>query len=258
MKEVFETYAAIYKQGFMPIFVKDDRDTAMLLEACRKAGVKAIEYTLRREDAHEVIPSLAASFPDMKIMIGSVLDSGYIVNQIRRRNPQLMTFEQLAKCGVHGFVSMFEFSTETIMKYRNSHLLVPCAYTPNEAFRMIKDGAHLIKIVEDLSLVRRTRAAPSHGFCPIFVTGGMNPSRIPEAIGAGAVCIASGFDLLLKGLPQDVSSDQVAEIILQYIAAVNTARRKSYPELMAKIDAGAPDWTDCMPHYNAVDEMEGL
>ncbi len=251
---VFETYSTVYKQGFMPIFVKDERDTSMLLDACRKAGVKAIEYTFRRQDAHEVIPSLPASCPDMKILIGSVLDSERIIKQLHRKNPQLMTFEQLAGCGVHGFISMFEFSSETINKYRNSHLLVPCAYTPNEAFRMLNDGAHVIKIVEDLSLVRKTRAEPSHGFCPIFVTGGMNQSRIHEAIDAGAVCIASGFDLLLKGLPKNVSSDQVAEIILQYIATVNIARRKCHPELMAKIDADAPDWINFAPHYQPFPE----
>lgn len=258
MQKLFETYAAVYKQGFMPIFVKDGRNTSMLLEACRKAGVKAMEYTLRRQDAHEVIPSLTASFPDMKILVGSVLDSELIVKQIHRRNPQLMTFEQLAGCGVHGFISMFEFSSETINKYRNTHLLVPCAYTPNEAFRMLKDGAHIIKIVEDLSLVRKTMSAPSHGFCPIFFTGGMTQARIPEAIGAGAVCIASGFDLMLKGLPDNVSSDQVAEIIIQYIDTVNVARRKSYPELMAKIDAGAPDWIDFVPHCHFFNNINGI
>jgi 2-keto-3-deoxy-6-phosphogluconate aldolase len=258
MQKLFETYAAVYKQGFMPIFVKDDWDTGMLLDACRKAGVKAIEYTLRRQDAHEVIPSLPASCPDMKILVGSVLDSERIIKQLHRNNPQLMTFGQLAGCGVHGFISMFEFSSETISKYSNTHLLVPCAYTPNEAFRMLRDGAHIIKIVEDLSLVRKARAAPSHGFCPFFFTGGMTQARFPEAIDAGAVCIASGFDLMLKGLPKDISSDQVGEIILGHIAAVNTARRKCYPELMAKIDAGAPDWIDFAPHYHFFTNINGV
>lgn len=36
---------------------------------------------------------------------------------------------------------LFEFSPETISEYRNTHLLVPCAYTPNEAFRMLDAGA---------------------------------------------------------------------------------------------------------------------
>ena len=248
--DVLEIYKTVYKQGFLPIFVKDNFITANLLEGCRKAGLKAIEYTLRREDANVAIPKIISEYPEFTVMVGSTLDSDEIVNRMKHKNSQLLTLDELDKMGVHGFISMFEFSAETLKRYSKSHLLIPCAYTPNEAYKMVKDGAHFIKMTgPDLSLIKQTRMAPSHGFCPIFVTGGMSIEKIPLAIEAGAVCIASGFDLMLKGMPDDTASGQIADILVQYVDAVKKAREKIYPEMMGKINAGDDSWLQEVPHY---------
>jgi 2-keto-3-deoxy-6-phosphogluconate aldolase len=53
---LFDVYRAVHTQGFLPIFVKDDFQTRTLVEGCVEAGMKVIEYTLRREDAREAIP----------------------------------------------------------------------------------------------------------------------------------------------------------------------------------------------------------
>src|SRR5438046_1863577 len=45
---VFEAYRAFHDQVFMPIFVEDGYDSKLLIEACVAAGMKGIEYTLRR------------------------------------------------------------------------------------------------------------------------------------------------------------------------------------------------------------------
>ena len=64
---LFEKYRKVIHQAFIPIFVKDCFDTEVLLEGCRLAGVEVLEYTLRREDAHFVIPTLKKCFPDTLI-----------------------------------------------------------------------------------------------------------------------------------------------------------------------------------------------
>ena len=251
---ILTIYKTVWQQGFMPIFVKGDWETEKLVEGCMKAGLKAIEYTLRRQDANHAIPKIIKQHPELTVLTGSVLDNSEIITQLKSKNPQLATMDELAEWGVDGFVSMFQFSADTIKKYHQTHFIAPCAYTPNEAYGMLQNGAHIIKIVNDIELVKKTRSAPSHGFCPIFFTGGATLEKIPEIIDAGAVCVASGFDLLLKDKPDDISSDEIAEIITQYVDVVQNARRKKYPELMKKIDTGDSDWMNFLPHYHNIKE----
>ena len=223
---MLETHKEMLQQGFVPIFVKDDRNTEKLVEACIKADLKVIEYTLRRKDARQAIPQIIKDNPELKVVVGSTLDSDEIINSLKPENPQLATLDEIAEWGVHGFISMFQFSTETILKYSNTHFLAPCAYTPNEAYRMLQDGAHIIKVIIDLNLVKTIRSAPSHGFCPIFFTGGCKLEKIPSIIDSGATCIAAGFDFILRDKPDDISSDEIATIIRQYVDIVQTTRRK--------------------------------
>lgn len=251
MKQDVKTiYETVYKQGFLPIFVKDDFDTDNLLEGCRKAGLTAIEYTLRREDANVAIPKIISEYPEFTVLVGSTLDSDEIINMLKQKNPQLLTLGELDKMGIHGFISMFEFSSETIKKYAETHLIIPCAVTHNEAYRMLKDGAHIIKLIgPGISNIKNARNAASHELCPIFTTGGITLDKIPLAIEAGAVCIASGFDLILKGMPNDTSPDQIAAKLVKYVNAVKKARETFYPKMMKKMNSNEDSWLEEVPHY---------
>lgn len=251
MNKVFETYHLMYQQGFVPIFVKDDFNTESLLEGCVAAGVKIIEYTLRRPDAKEMIPWIRKNYPDLKLVVGSTLDCDKIVNKLKKKAPQLMTLDELADIGVDGFVSMLKFSEDTIRKFSQTHLLVPSATTVNEAYELVCYGAHMVKMMgPGLDLVKGSRKKPVHDFCPIFVTGGMSPTAIPTAIDAGAVCIGSGFDLIMKGHSPDVKSEQIADGIKEYIQSVKESREATYPEMMRYIDEPSEQWLDSLPHYH--------
>ena len=83
---------------------------------------------------------------------------------------------------------MTGWSEESIRRYRRNRLVIPSAFTVNEAFFQIKAGAHLANLLgPDLGLVARCRMPAAFGYCPIMVTGGMTPEPIPAAIEAGAV-----------------------------------------------------------------------
>jgi len=105
MTRLFETYRAIHEQAFVPLFVHDDRDSRLLVDACVEAGCRVIEYTLRRADAHVMIPWIRRQFPRLHILVGSTLDDDGVVRRTRRRHPQLRTLVELADMGVDGFVS---------------------------------------------------------------------------------------------------------------------------------------------------------
>ena len=256
MDKVFLTFRALCKQGFVPIFVKDDLDPKKLVEGCAAAGIEVIEYTLRRPDAPEMIPWIKTNFPELKILVGSVLDNERMVKQLRRHHPQLLTLEELVELGVNGFVSMEIFSAETIEKYSKTHLLVPCASTCGEAYELMGHGAHMIKFLgPDLSLVKRISQAPLHGFCSVFVTGGMNLERIPEAVSSGAVCTAAGFDLILQGQPGDISVADIASVLKTFTAAVDSARREYHPEFTELIDDSRKRWLDSLPFFHQFEDL---
>ena len=180
-----EVFKAVVRQGFVPIFVAGTRDVEVQLSGCRDAGLRVIEYTQRREDSAQMIPSIVRRYPDMRVLVGSTLDDDAVVRSLTRRFPHLRTLSQLAALGASGFVSRMSFSAETCRAWRATHLLMPCAGTVNEAYRQFCLGAHIIKVVRsDYEVVRQLATTPAFGFCPLFVPGGMNlePANLLETL----------------------------------------------------------------------------
>lgn len=173
-------YKVLLEQGFLPILVADGVDALFEVEAAVNAGFKAVEFTLRRPDARVMIPEIRKRFPDLLLLVGSVLDAPKVVKNLQHKNPQLMLVEELADCGVDGLVSMLDFSDETIAKYQNQMLLMPAAATPAEGLRLFEKGVHFIKVITPyLPTINSLTAAPSFNFAPLLVTGGMNLETIP-------------------------------------------------------------------------------
>ena len=251
MARLFEAYRAFHEQGFVPIFTEDGFDSRVLVEACLLAGMKGIEYTLRRHDAPEMIPWIRKNFPDLFLLVGSTLDDERIVRKMRKKHPQIRTLAEVTLWGVDGFVSMLGWSVESIRKYSPTHVIAPSAMTVTEALQQTGAGAHFQKLLgPDVSLVKLCRNDASFDYCPILVTGGQNLERIPQTIDAGAVLVGAGFDLTLKGLPKDVGAQQVAGILRQYLAVTAEARARKFPQMTAAIGKDRQTWLDALPHYH--------
>lgn len=251
MARLYEAYRDIHRQGFVPIFVAGGFDSRMLVEACVEAGCSGIEYTLRRPDADRMIPWIRENFPDLHLLVGSTLDDERIVRKMREKHPQLLTLSEIEKHDVDGLVSMVGYSLETIRRYAGRRIIIPTAMTVTEALQQTGAGAHFIKLSgADLGFVRRVRGAATFGFCPCFVTGGMIPERIPEAVSAGAVLVAAGFDLILKGKPEGISRGEVAKLIRTYIDVTRKAREETFPEMMRTDPSNRKAWLDSLPHYH--------
>ena len=249
MNRLLQTYRAVHQQSLMPIFVADDFDSKTLVEGCVAAGLKCIEYTLRRSDAKTMIPWIRRHYPDLILLVGSTLDDDTIVAQRRERYPQLMTIDEIAQIGVDGFVSMVGWRRETIEKYAPTHLVAPTSGTLSEALQSVGAGAHFVKMAgDDLSLVRRCRGAAAFDFCPVFVTGGMTVERIPYAFDAGAVVVGAGFDLMMKDYGADASASDVAAALRPYLQAAHNARAEFWPEI--EDEAEDQQWLASLPHYH--------
>ena len=253
MNVLLKKYRKVLEQCFVPIFVRDSFDTEILLRGCELAGVNALEYTLRREDAHEVIPQLKQRFADQVVFVGSTIDDEKIVAQMKRKFPQLLTMAQLAPY-VDGFVSMLPYSDETLCRYAPSHLLIPSAETSGEALRQMKSGATVIKVCgPELALVKKLHALPTFHYCPTFFTGGATLERMDEVFAAGNILVAAGFDLLLKGVnPDELTAEYVAEKIRMYIDAAQAARAKAMPMLRNMADMSDEAFIQAIPNYISV------
>jgi 2-keto-3-deoxy-6-phosphogluconate aldolase len=251
MTRLYDAYRAVHDQCFMPIFVKGDEDSRMLVDACLEAGCTGIEYTLRREDAAEMIPWIRKTYPDLFLLVGSVIDNDVIIAKQRRKNPQLRTLAEVADMGVDGFVSMLNWSEASIRKYAPTHLVMPTCMTVGEALFQIGAGAHFAKMLgSDMDFVKRARGAAAFDYCPIIVTGGMDIERIPLGVEAGAMLFASGFDLTLKDCADPADQSAVAATVRNYIDVAQKARAAKWPELAAVEGADKKVWLDALPHYH--------
>jgi 2-keto-3-deoxy-6-phosphogluconate aldolase len=254
-KSLLAKFRKTFEQAFVPIFVKDEFDTETLLAGCELAGVSVMEYTLRRPDAHKVIPTLKNRYPDKVVYVGSTLDSEEIVAQMREKHPQLLSVGELAPF-VDGFVSMLPYSNETLEKYRSTHLMIPTAETSGEALRQMSHGATVIKVCgPDFSFSKKLDAAPTFNYCPTFITGGVNHERMAEAYEAGNILTAAGFDLILKGEdPATLTPEKVAEKLSVYLAAAKEAREKAQPWTKGAAALSDEDFLAVFPHYCSVKE----
>ncbi len=162
-----------------------------------------------------------------------------------------MTVAELADLGVDGFISMLNWTEASIRRYASTHLIMPTASTIGEAFDQTRWGAHFQKMPgNNLDLVRQCRLSPAFDFCPILVTGGQTPERMPETIQAGAVLVASGFDLMLKGM-EAPTVDRVAGVLRHYRDSAHAARAACWPELAAKEGtASDEEWLSALPHWH--------
>lgn len=248
--KLLKNYRKIYEQAFMPIFVHDGFDTQTLIDGCLLAGVGAVEYTLRRPDAHTVLPTLKDRMQGVTVLVGSTIDCDKVVKQMRQKNPQLMTIGEIAPY-VDGLVSMLPYSDATIKKYKDSHIIIPTAETSGEALRQIDSGATFIKVCgPDFSFSKSLHAAPTFNYCPTFITGGVTTGRMVEAYEAGNVLTAAGFDLILKGEdPKTLTKERVCEKLLAFINAAKQARAEVCPQLKNVEDMTDGEFIAALPNY---------
>ncbi len=250
--EIFPAYRALFEQAFVPIFVKDAFDTATMLEGCRLAGVRVIEYTLRREDADRVIPTLKKAEPNRFVFVGSTLDSERVVRKMKEKFPQIMTIPEILGHGVDGIISMLPMQPQNIAKYAERAVVIPSAETLGESLAQVDAGAHFIKrLGTELDRVKLSRAAPTFDFCPLFVTGGVTVERMPEVFGIGGMVVGAGFDMLLKDIrPETLTPEMVAGRLTAFISAAKAARAKAWPQLAGLETLSDAEWLSRLPFYH--------
>jgi hypothetical protein len=101
----------------MPIFVNDRLDAVELAGICVAAGFKAVEITCRISRVLKEIKSVKMTYPELLVLVGSVVDDGVLLPFLKSRQEDFPSMEQLAAVGADGFVARLPFSEVTLRKY---------------------------------------------------------------------------------------------------------------------------------------------
>jgi len=255
---VRESYVAVHRQGWLPIFVRDAFDAVFLADVCAAAGLPVIEITCRRPGVVEEIRRIRKRHPGLCILVGSTVDSDAMVRFLRRRIEGFPTLAELADLGVDGFVSRLPFADETIERYRRTHLLIPAAESAAEAYLLVAKGAHFAKFYAAWmfggpAYVRTATAAPTHGLLPILVTGGVTKETILPYLEAGAALLGGGFDMMLgenyTRQQQEPCRDGLICVVASYRDAVAAGRERVAPELARAVTDA--DYVAAITHYHS-------
>lgn len=233
MKTLKEKYCLVHKQGFVPIFVNDSFDAVQLAQACLEAGATAIEITCRRNNVKDEIKRIRKAFPDLLIMVGSIVDDGPMLNFLKTRRPDMPSLEQLTQLDVDGFVSMMPISIGTIQKYSSTHMMVPGVETFADAVAAVQAGAHFAKFFTASNQggpkrIALANCAAMHSLIPIFVTGGVTLDKVKPYVQAGTALLGSGWDVLLgdqyKNMQKNPDIKHLAAALKQFLDEMAESR----------------------------------
>lgn len=246
-----QVYRSVHTQGFLPIIANDDMDFRLLVEAAVRAGCSTLEYTLRCKNAAAELQWIRENHPELHVLVGSVIDGDSLVEKARVHHPQLLTLQELADFGVHGFISMFGFREETLRRLSSTHLMIAPAYTLNEAHRGLLAGAHFCKILgPNLDMLKLFSAAPTFGMIPAMVTGGMDLANTALAIKTGAVLVGTGFELMLRPHGAVSTVQDIANVIAEYLEVTQKARAEILPKSDQCSHASIGEWLETISHHH--------
>ena len=241
-----ETLNALLCQGWLPIFVHDNYDSKVLVEAAVAAGCRCLEYTIRRHDAAKMIPWIKKEYPEAKVLVATLVDGPRAEAHLAETAPNFLSVQQAVDLGCDGLISYLGFRAETYAKFGDDLVIIPAVATPQEALNQFELGATMIKIADpDKSpIIVKVMRNNTHRLFGILVTGGMRVEVIPDYVEAGALVCAGGFDLYWPELGQDAPPEQIAVKVREHLDAVAAARKRYMPDLAEAIADGQTNLLD--------------
>ena len=242
-------------QGFVPIFVNDERDVRKLVEAAVNAGCDVLEYSCRRADAREMIPWLKREFPHVAVLAATLVDSPRLEQFLTARGQPFLTIAAASDLGADALVSFTRFRPPTYERFGADLVMIPGIHSANEALDQIDLGADLLK-TSVLTVTGKefisTVSIPTHRALPFFVSGGVTAANIGTFIQQGIAVAAAGFDVLVpdKTARDDELPRLGAAAIAHMLSCVREARANHQPALAAAIKEGRSDVMACGPWYS--------
>jgi len=197
-------YNTLIRTGLVPVFYMDDATEAEeFMWACADGGVRAFEFTNRGEAALSVFIQLRATFPDVLLGIGSIVDA-----------PTAALYLAHGADFIVG--PAFNADVATLCNQRKRAYIPGCA-TITEIQTAEAHGAEIIKLfpanVYGADFVKALKAPMP--WTRIMPTGGVEPTEasIKTWFSAGVSCVGIGANL--RNVP-DISA--TCKQVLAWIA----------------------------------------
>jgi 2-dehydro-3-deoxyphosphogluconate aldolase/(4S)-4-hydroxy-2-oxoglutarate aldolase len=209
-----EVRARIEEIGIIPgIRLSSAERARIAAEAVYRAGLPIAEIPMTVPGALGVISELAASFPDLIVGAGTVLNE-----------------EAASRCLDAGakFLTSTGFARPVVdFALKNDLVVFPGALTPTEVIAAWEAGADFVKIFPCGPMggpaYIRTLRFPFPGI-PLIATGGVNQLTAGSFILAGATALGIGAELVNPEALLDLNPNQIRELVRRYLAIVQAAR----------------------------------
>lgn len=209
-----EVHARIEEIGIVPAIRASSTENARFAaEAVYHGGIPVVEIGMTVPGAIDLISSLAKSFPEMLVGVGSILD----VDTARRcldAGAQFITTDGLD-------LEVVEFAVK-------QHVVIfPGALTPTEVITAWKAGSDFVKVVPCAqvggdSYIRALKTPLPQ--IQLIAAGGVNQLTALNFILAGATALGVGRELIPREAVRLRQADRIQELARRFISFVSNGR----------------------------------
>ena len=208
-----ETLSRLVDSGVVAVLRGVPADQLIgIAEALREGGVTAVEITADTPDVADLIGEVTASFDEVVVGTGTVLDSE------TARTTLMAGAEFVVSPSLH------EDVIETCNRY--GAVSAPGVMTPTEAVRGYEAGADFVKVFPAKTV------GPDHlgamkgplGQIPMMPTGGVSPDNAAEYVEAGAFAVGAGGALVDYDAAERGDYDVITETAREFTRVVEAAR----------------------------------
>lgn len=205
--------------GVVPLFTHDNAAEAQqVVEAAYRGGVRAFEFTNRRQNSFEIFTHLVnerKKFPDLILGIGTVMDA-------------TMT-KKFIDAGADFIISpILKLEMAEVCRKHNIPWIPGCA-TLTEIVTARDNDAAVIKVFPGSVLGPGfvSSILPVVPDLRLMITGGVEPTRenLSAWFRAGAMCVGMGSQLFTKDILQNKDWNLLTERVRQALALVKEIRK---------------------------------
>jgi 2-dehydro-3-deoxyphosphogluconate aldolase/(4S)-4-hydroxy-2-oxoglutarate aldolase len=189
-------------------------DARFAAETISEAGIPIVEITMTVPGALDVIADLTRTFPDLVVGAGTVLDAD--------------TARRCIEAGAR-FVTSPGLDLKIVHLTTSKNVLsMPGALTPTEIATAWSAGADLVKVFPCAAMggdaYIRALSAPFPDI-PLVAAGGVNQHTVADFIGAGAVAIGVGKELIPRQAVERRQADWITELARRFVTLIKESRR---------------------------------
>ncbi|MEO8721585.1 MAG: bifunctional 4-hydroxy-2-oxoglutarate aldolase/2-dehydro-3-deoxy-phosphogluconate aldolase [Ginsengibacter sp.] len=209
----------IPEQGVLPLYFYKDPDVSLqVLKALYNAGIRAVEYTNRGEDARK-------NFEKMRKLCDTDLKGMYLGIGTIKNAEMAQAFIDL---GTDFIICPGLVEEVANVADKNNMLWVPGCMTPTEIIHAESLGAKMIKLFPGNMLGPKFMSAVKALFPDLLFmpTGGvdLDKDNISEWLKAGVCAVGMGSKLISKQLLDEKNYAKIEELTRQVLSILKSVR----------------------------------